>query len=188
MAPSKEGIKGEGVKGSGRKRYVVDAAGLLRVDGRYLYYTTPEILEEVRGELPRAVVEAKVERGEILVRRAKDPYRARAIAEAERTGDKGVLSRSDLGLLALFLELSQGNGDVILKTDDYALQNIALTLGLPVETILGERIRERIRWRTYCKECGRFFPGRMVGEACPECGAPLTRKAVSKAKARREKP
>jgi UPF0271 protein len=184
VASSKEGIKRETVKKNReRKRLVVDVAGLMRADERHLYYTTPEILEEVREGFSKAVIEEKVRRGEILVKRARNPYLKRAVSIAEKTGDKGVLSRSDLSLLALSLELSQEEGDVILKTDDYALQNIALTLGLQVETILGGRVRERIRWRTYCKECGSFFPGKEVGETCPECSSPLTRKAISKARA-----
>ena len=181
MAPPEEGVKGEGLKG--KRRVVVDVAGLVRVDERNLYYTTPEVLDELRDEASKAIVEEKVRRGILIVREAGEAFLEKALSEAERTGDRDVLSKPDLTLLALLLELSE-EGDAVLKTDDYALQNIASTLGLPVETILGEKIRERIKWRIYCKECGRFFPGGRVGMPCPECGAPLTRKAVHK---RREK-
>ncbi|MDF0592979.1 hypothetical protein P0O24_05215 [Methanotrichaceae archaeon M04Ac] len=86
---------------------------------------------------------------------------ARARAGAERTGDAAVLSEVDLELLAKALELS-----ATLATDDYALQNVALHLGLRVETVAQPRIKKILKRTQRCPGCGRPFEG----EDCPVCG------------------
>ena len=88
---------------------------------------------------------------------------ARARAGAERTGDAAVLSEVDLELLAKALELS-----ATLATDDYALQNAALHLGLRVETVAQPRIKKILKRTQRCPGCGRPFEG----EDCPVCGTP----------------
>ena len=88
---------------------------------------------------------------------------ARARAGAERTGDAAVLSEVDLELLAKALELS-----ATLATDDYALQNAALHLGLRVETVAQPKIKKILKRTQRCSGCGRPFEG----EDCPVCGTP----------------
>jgi len=88
---------------------------------------------------------------------------ARAKAGAEMTGDAAVLSEVDLELLAKALELSAR-----LATDDYALQNAALHLGIEVETIAMPRIRKILKRTGRCQGCGRPFEG----DDCPVCGTP----------------
>lgn len=88
---------------------------------------------------------------------------AKARAGAEMTGDAAVLSQVDLELLAKALELSAR-----LATDDYALQNAALHLGIEVETVAMPRIRKVLKRTGRCQGCGRPFEG----DDCPVCGTP----------------
>jgi UPF0271 protein len=87
----------------------------------------------------------------------------RARIAARETGDDAVLSEVDLELLAKALELS-----VKLATDDYALQNVALHLGIEVEPVAQPRIRKIVKRTRRCIGCGRPFEG----EECPVCGTP----------------
>ena len=93
----------------------------------------------------------------------------RARATARETGDDAVLSEVDMELLAKALELSAR-----LATDDYALQNAALHLGLKVEPVAQPRIRKIVKRTQRCIGCGRPFEG----EECPVCGTPAKRRKV----------
>jgi UPF0271 protein len=91
---------------------------------------------------------------------------------ARETGDLGVLSETDLRLLAATLEL-----DATLVTDDYAMQNVADRLDLAVEVVAREGIAEQREWTFQCQGCGREFDERK--ERCPICGTELARKNPS---------
>lgn len=91
---------------------------------------------------------------------------------ASETGDLEVLSETDLRLLATALEL-----DGTLVTDDYAMQNVADSLDLDVESIVTEGITERREWDFQCQGCGREFDA--FHERCPVCGTSLARKNPS---------
>jgi UPF0271 protein len=86
---------------------------------------------------------------------------------AEETGDIAVLSHADLESLALALEY-----EAALATDDYALQNVALHLGLKIEPIGQPRIKRRLLRVQKCRGCGKNFEG----EACPDCGTPALKR------------
>jgi UPF0271 protein len=87
---------------------------------------------------------------------------------AATTGDRGTLSETDLRLLAAALEF-----DGTLVTDDYAMQNVAGSLDVDVETIGREGIEEERDWRFKCEGCGRIYDddeGR-----CAVCGSSMSR-------------
>ncbi len=170
----------------GRRAYVVDVAGLTRAGHRGTFFTTPEILMEAKGEIFKAFVDAKVDSREIAVREAKKEYLEKAVSEATRTGDIRVLSKADISLLALFLELSESMKEVVLLTDDFALQNIVHSLGLKARRIVGREIRDLILWRVYCSACGKAFPKDHRGSSCPDCGSPIKRRAISTSRKTRQ--
>jgi UPF0271 protein len=91
----------------------------------------------------------------------------RARKAAEETGDISVLSSADLEVLAKALEY-----EATLATDDYALQNVALHLGLKIEPVGQPAIKRKMRRVQRCMACGRAFEG----EACPDCGTPKKRR------------
>jgi UPF0271 protein len=86
---------------------------------------------------------------------------------ATQTGDIAVLSAADLEVLAKALDYG-----AVLATDDYALQNVALHLGLRIEPIGQPRIKRELRRVQKCQGCGKSFEG----EACPDCGTPARKK------------
>ena len=99
---------------------------------------------------------------------ASETTRQQVETTAQETGDAGVLSAVDTELLALALERN-----ATLVTDDFAMQNVAVTLGiawLPVET---DGIAKQLRWRWTCSGCRQHWD-EPHGE-CPTCGSELRR-------------
>jgi UPF0271 protein len=91
---------------------------------------------------------------------------------AGETGDEGVLSETDVQLLAAAFEL-----DATLVTDDYAMQNVADRLDVGVEVIARDGISEQRDWIFQCRGCGREFDEQR--DRCPVCGSDLSRKNPS---------
>lgn len=117
-------------------------------------------LKDIRTKSLLAIFEARVESPSPQAR--KEAERA-----AAQTGDLKSLSPADLDVLAKALEYR-----AVLATDDYALQNVALHLGLKIEPIGQPRIKRLIKHVLRCHGCGRRFEG----EACPDCGTPARKK------------
>ncbi|MEF8783545.1 MAG: NOB1 family endonuclease [Haloarculaceae archaeon] len=88
---------------------------------------------------------------------------------ARETGDFEELSRTDIRLVAAAFEL-----DGHLVTDDYAMQNVAEKLEVPVEVINRDGISEQRAWSFQCQGCGREFEEKH--DRCPICGSELSRK------------
>ena len=88
---------------------------------------------------------------------------------ARETGDYEELSRTDIRLVAAAFEL-----DGRLVTDDYAMQNVAEKLEVPVEVIAQDGITEQREWTFQCQGCGREFDEHH--DRCPICGSELSRK------------
>ena len=91
----------------------------------------------------------------------------RVISAAGTTKDVTVISGTDSDLLALALDLGAD-----LYTDDFAIQNVALVLGVKTVPILQRKAR-RVHWKYRCSGCGRY--AEHDGE-CPVCGAAIKRK------------
>jgi UPF0271 protein len=145
--------------------YVVADASVFiwgkRPDGELI--TTPSVeaeLKDIRTKSLLHIFEARVE-GPTL-QALKIVQKA-----ALETGDIRVLSPADLDVLAKALEYG-----AVLATDDYALQNVALHLGLEIEPVGQPRIKRELKRVQKCQGCGKRFEG----EACPDCGTPARKK------------
>jgi UPF0271 protein len=128
-------------------------------------FTTPSVVEEIADVRSRCRLEALLATGLSVHPPSLEGMR-RASEAAEGTGDITRLSPADTDLLALALDTG-----ATVVSDDYALQNVALSLGLGVSGILRGRGRAR-RWRFRCPGCNRRYTS---AGACPACGSPLKR-------------
>jgi UPF0271 protein len=147
-------------------RYAVDASFFfseLVLDGEI--FTPPSVVEEIADVRSRCRLEILLAAGLSVVAPSGEGVRQVAAAAAG-TGDIARLSPADIDLIALSLDLG-----ATLVTDDYAVQNVALSLGVGVQGILRPRARPR-RWRFRCPGCNRRYPS---AGACPACGSPLKR-------------
>lgn len=132
-----------------------------RLEGELI--TVPAVereLKDIRSRLLLQISGARVESPSV------DALK-RATRAARETGDIRVLSQADLEVLAKALEYQAR-----LATDDYAVQNVALYLGIPIEPIGQPLIKRGMKRVSRCFACGATFDG----EACPDCGTPIRRK------------
>ena len=124
-------------------------------------YTSPLVVTELADTRSRCRFEALTAAGMQVVSPGGESLHK--VEEASSlSGDAGVLSPADRELLALALEIS---GEVL--SDDFALQNVAHHLGIPVVALQQRRAKKRT-WKFRCPGCGRYCDG---PEECPVCGA-----------------
>lgn len=133
-------------------------------------YTVPRVegeLKDLRGKARFAVL---IDEG-MEMRVPGQQFRRKALDAARMSGDSMVLSETDADLLALACEV---NGTLV--TDDFAIQNTAHTLGIPVQSLIQRGAEPRI-WQIRCTGCGKYFDQipTKAGD-CPICGSPLKRK------------
>ena len=106
----------------------------------------------------------------ITVLEARKKYMSKVEKLASRFGGKQVLSKADMSVIAIALELREKyNRDVIIVTEDYDIQNLAEVLSIEYSSIQGKKIKRVLRFYKKCKACGRVYSGDL--DACPDCGS-----------------
>jgi UPF0271 protein len=130
--------------------------------------TTGAVLDEVR-HIKSAALEALMDAGNLSV---LDPDRKSidaVAAAAKKTGDVARLSHADISVIALALQKN-----ATLVSDDYAVANVAATLGVAVETSSGKGIKQVRKWVSYCSACGKAYGP--DAKECRLCGNKLKRR------------
>lgn len=134
-----------------------------RIEGNII--TVPSVVNEIRDERSRTTLELM----NVRIEPPLQSFIREVTAKARATKDSEELSRTDIDLLAKALEYSR-NEDTILVTDDYAVQNTAISLGIKVMPAGQKKIKDVLIWEKFCIGCKRRFP---QGDDCPVCGTPL---------------
>ncbi|MEN6442265.1 MAG: nucleotide-binding protein [Methanoregula sp.] len=129
-------------------------------------YTTPLVMGELIDLPSKCRFEKYVSAGLRVLAPQKEIIKLVRTA-AEKTRDSGVISETDCEIIALALDLK-----AVIYTDDFAIQNIAMELHIPVHPIQ-QRTTKKIVWKYRCSGCGRYFE--TDGE-CPICGSKIKRK------------
>ncbi len=128
--------------------------------------TTPSVVAELVDLRSKGRLEALLAEG-LSIREPDRRFLEEVDAAARRTGDAEKLSPTDREILALARETG-----AVLVTDDFAVQNVARSLGVTTRSI-HQRAARQVRWRFRCSGCGRYYKD--PGE-CPVCGAAIKRK------------
>lgn len=128
-------------------------------------FTIPNVVEEVRPDrkeldFARSKGLQVMDPPEEAIRTVKD--------SAQRTGDLGRLSDTDICILALALH-KKG----ILISDDYSVQNTASFLGIQYASLLEQGISKVVTWYHRCSYCGRYDEEDRAD--CTTCGGPMRR-------------
>ncbi len=149
-------------------RYILDATAIrsgMTLSGEYEWYMTSSVKDEIsRGKQAKDL--------DLLVDisiKVMDPAPGNVEqieAKARETGDIGRLSKTDIDILALALEM---DGTVL--SDDYSVQNVATALGIKFNAGVEKGIKEVFTWRWRCRGCGKFYDEEMPD--CPICGSEL---------------
>ncbi len=164
----------------GNTLYVLDTTALIyykHFQGENV--TTNSVLCEVKDQYEEMIVGALVSGGVIKILSPPDEYIKRASDIAQKTGDLPVLSDTDIDIIALALHLRDKGKEVVVVTDDYAIQNILKRLGIKYYS-LTRKIRYVAKWKLVCSKCGKEYPisaGKKIKE-CIICGGEIIRKRI----------
>lgn len=139
-------------------------AGIAFLSGRGCA-TSSAVFEEV-WHIKSAALNALMDAGNLSI---LDPGKEDVdaiIAAAKKTGDISKLSQADLSILALAKQEK-----ATLVSDDYAVANVAATIGIKVEMSSGKGIKQKRRWISYCSACGKVYGP--DAKECALCGNKL---------------
>ncbi|MEM2282701.1 MAG: hypothetical protein QXH26_04045 [Candidatus Hadarchaeales archaeon] len=152
---------GEGV-------YVLDTSSFICHPGPLEGFTVSEVLEEAKSLSAR--MRSSLEHVKILTPSSASVEEVSKLAG--RMGEK--LSKTDLKILALALDLEREGKNPVILTDDYSIQNLAGMLGMKFSSLNTPGIKRILRWRLVCPSCGKSYPS--SERECRICGSPLVRK------------
>jgi len=134
-------------------------------------YTTSLVYDEIKHiKKHQEVLETLLETNRLKIRDPDTDATNAAIKASKNTGDYQQLSRQDLSIIALGIDLK---GNII--TDDFAVSNVAKNLGLSISPIMTKGIKDVGKWIHYCPGCRSNYQN---GKECPMCGTPLKKKLL----------
>ena len=136
-------------------------------------FTTSKIFEEIKHiKKNQEAIQVLLDTERLKIR-DPNPKQIKKIKEkAEYSGDVNELSEADFSVLALCLELE---GELV--TDDFAISNVAKSMGVKINPIMTNGIKQVRRWILYCPGCNEDFT---KGSVCKNCGTTLKRKLVKR--------
>ena len=138
-----------------------------------LLITVPSVVNELKSSEAAMCFDLARENGarvEVPLPRMIDEV----LGMAEHTRDMEELSTTDIDILAKALERKD---DATLLTDDYAVQNVAVMLGIDVKPVVQKKIRDILVWEKQCVGCRKRFD---EGDVCPICGSELKKRRKRK--------
>jgi endoribonuclease Nob1 len=139
--------------------------------------TTPLVAEEIRRDSTvKMRLETAVESGKLQVKAPLPGFEAKAVESANRVGDSFKLSKADMQLLALALQLKDEGYTPQIVTDDYSIQNVAAKTGMDFISLATFGIKRQLEWIRYCPACHREYPAGSKTSECRICGTALKRK------------
>ena len=152
--------------------YVLDSSAfILEYETKGPVVTIAEVFEELNGE---SIFRFESMKGAgMKLESPKKETIKKIIQISEDTGDRNVLSTTDIGLIATAFEIGG-----ILVTDDYAMQNVAIEIGIEIEGRDKNIIKEKRIWIFKCQSCGRENKKNI--DNCPVCGGEFRRKNSSR--------
>ena len=134
-------------------------------------YTTSLVYDEIKHiKKNQEVLETLLETNRLKIRDPDKESTIVAISASKNTGDYQQLSKQDLSIIALAVDLG---GQII--TDDFAISNVAKNLGLKISPVMTSGIKDVGKWVHYCPGC---HSSHRNGKECPKCGTPLKRKLL----------
>jgi UPF0271 protein len=134
-------------------------------------YTTSLVYDEIKHiKKNHDALGTLLETNRLKIREPDKESTKNAIMAAKDTGDFPQLSKQDISIIALCIEM---NGEII--SDDFAISNVVKNLGLKISPIMTQGIKDVGKWIHYCPGCRTNHPNK---KECPMCGTPLKRKLL----------
>lgn len=146
------------------KIHVIDSSAIFQRKAIYKnMVTVPEVAAEILDEASAIYFSVK----NLRIEEASCESVDEVVEVAKKTGDIHKLSKTDIKVLAKAVDEVKKGNDVVLVTDDYAIQNVAMRLGIKFEGIIQSQISKEFKWVKMCKGCGR----KIESDICPVCGS-----------------
>ena len=137
------------------------------------YYTTTLVYEEIKHiKKKHDALGILLETNRLKIVDPDNRSMNSAIASAKETGDYQQLSKQDISVIALCINL---NGQIV--TDDFAVTNVAKNIGLKTSSVMTTGIQDVGRWTHYCPACRKNHNS---GKNCSICGTTLKRKLIKR--------
>ncbi len=137
------------------------------------YYTTSLVFNEIKHiKKNQKLLETLLETSRLKIRDPDKKMVKKAIDVSKTTGDFQQLSKQDLSVLALCIDLK---GQII--SDDFAISNVAKNLGLKISPLMTKGIKDVGKWIYYCPGCSLSFKSE---KECSVCGTTLKKKLLKK--------
>jgi len=134
-------------------------------------YTTSVVFDEIKHiKKNHDVLKILVETKRLEILDPKQEYITKVLSSAKEIGDFQNLSKGDISVIALCLQLG---GELV--TDDFAISNTAKRLNLIVIPIMTKGIDKVKDWVYFCSGCEKIFS---KITRCPICGSKLNRKSA----------
>ncbi|MDH3657622.1 MAG: nucleotide-binding protein [Nitrosopumilus sp.] len=134
-------------------------------------YTTSLVYDEIKHiKKNHDALGTLLETNRLKIREPNKESIEAATKAAKDTGDFQQLSKQDISIIALCIEMK---GEII--SDDFAISNVAKNFGLKVSPIMTKGIEDIGKWVHYCPGCRTNHTS---GKECPMCGTPLKRKLL----------
>ena len=134
-------------------------------------FTTSLVYEEIKHiKKNHDALGTLLETNRLKIREPDSESTKNAIKASKETGDYPQLSKQDISIIALCIEMK---GQII--SDDFAISNVAKNLGLVILPIMTKGIKDVGKWVHYCPGCRTNHSS---GTECPACGTPLKRKLL----------
>ena len=164
--------------------YLLDSSAVLNDFGfqfspEHNYITTPLVIDEFKDMRSRHLMENALQNGLLRIQEPKQ----KTINYVELfVAGKGFtrLSKPDISLIALGLDLKKQGKKFLLVSDDYSVQNFCSLLKIPFEAAIRGKISGEISFSLLCSGCGKTFPTHSKHKKCPICGSFLRRKRQEK--------
>lgn len=152
--------------------FVVDSSVIFLRKVHHEAITIPEVLEEVKDDESLLYLSLL----KLRVAEASKESIEEARRAARKTGDIYKLSETDIKLIAKALDEVKKGRRAVLVTDDYSIQNVALQLGIEIESVVQPGISKAFKWMKVCRGCGRIIEK----DVCPICGSEAVIRRVKK--------
>jgi UPF0271 protein len=134
-------------------------------------FTTSLVYDEIKHiKKNHDALGTLLETNRLKIREPSEESTKSAIKSSKETGDFPQLSKQDISIIALCIEMK---GQII--SDDFAISNVAKNLGLEILPIMTKGIKDVGKWVHYCPGCRTNHSS---GTECPACGTPLKRKLL----------
>jgi len=135
------------------------------------WYTTSLVYDEIKHiKKNHDAIGTLLETNRLKIREPNSESTEAAIKASKDTGDFQQLSKQDISIIALCIEM---RGEII--SDDFAISNVVKNLGLKILPIMTKGIEDVGKWVHYCPGCRTSHN---IGKECPTCGTKLKRKLL----------